>query len=162
MLKTIKRSSIALAATLALTGCNNTDRTPQSSGPQLTNAADSLAWFLAEAYADYAITLMDSVPAEHSADLNPQTFADGFAYMLEPGIGHAGLQYGAAQAAFANDRLMNIRSCGIPIDAQSFADGFKAGMENKTEQPSTTARLDKLMIPVNSKMIASKRRGYKK
>lgn len=161
MLKTIKRSTIALTAILAITGCNRSADTKQADEQPLADAADSLAWYLAEAYADYVVGLMDSVPTEHSVNFNPQTFADGFAYMLEPGIANAGLQYGAAQAAFANDRLMNIRSCGIPIDAESYADGFKAGLKNKTEQPATTARLDKLMTPVNSKLIIAKRKAHK-
>lgn len=160
MLKTLRLTTISAA--LLLTACS---RTPESSktdteDSQLNNAADSLAWFLADSYAEYAINLMDSVPDEYARNFNPELFAEGFASILEPEISHAGTQYGIIQGALAHNRLMSIRSCGISVNPATFMAGFEKGLNNLSPQDSTITALDRLMAPVNRRIIAEKRRSH--
>lgn len=160
MLKTLRLT--AITAALLLTACSHTPESSitEADDSQLNDAADSLAWFLAESYAEYAINLMDSVPDEYARNFNPELFAEGFVSILKPEISHAGTQYGIIQGALAHNRLMSIRSCGISIDPATFMAGFEKGLHNLSPQDSTIATLDRLMAPVNRKIIAEKRRSH--
>ncbi len=160
MLKFLRFTAVITA--LFLVACKNTPASPvnENDSPQLTDAADSLAWFLAQSYAEYAISLMDSVPDADSPNFTPELFAQGFASILEHDNAHSGMQYGIIQGALSNSRIMHIRSCGISIDPETFISGFEKGIGNHSPQDSTIAILDKLMAPVNRRIIAEKRKSH--
>lgn len=154
--------AFAISATAASCGKTAGDTSPQPpETPELTNAADSLGWFLAEAYANYAIELIDSLPDSHLTAFDASKYAAGFSDLLECDLQHAGEQYGLIHGSVANDRLFSIHSCGINIPAKEFVEGFREGMKSDTISNSTTEALDRLMATVNSQLIAAKRNKHK-
>lgn len=160
MFKIVRLTTIAFCLLLASCHTKSSEPVIANNDSQLSDAADSLAWFLAEAYADYALNLMDSVPYEYSANFNPELFAEGFVSILQPEISKSGKQFGIIQGALANQRIMQIRSCSISINTNALIKGFEKGLSNISPQDTTTAILDRLMAPVNRQIIREKHRMH--
>lgn len=129
--------------------------------PELTDAADSLAYYLGVKLSENLTASLDTLSEAEKTDIDAELFMLGARSVLATDHTRAGYQYGALHGGAAQRQIINIRAGKQRIVTEQYISGFAAGMDSEATD-STTETLGHLLKPVNSEIIKAKRRTSKR
>lgn len=124
----------------------------------LTDQADSLGYFLGISMAEKIRSTLEHIPSPQSDNLDPEVTGFGIKSLLTLDSQNIGFQYGAIHGASIQQQLALIRQADTHISNTRFMAGFTQGMNCDSAQNAPIEILDRLMTPVNNRLIRLKSR----
>lgn len=124
--------------------------------PELTDEADSLAYFMGLGMAERLRDRISTDSALAASDYDPDLFMSGLRAILAVPAGHPGYRYGADHGSSLQNQAIIFRSVGLRISPDMVTAGFRRGIATDSTDLRPTATLDSLMSPVNSLLIRQK------
>lgn len=141
-----------------------TEQTDDTDTPELTDAADSLGYFLALSVTERVRDELDSLPMPEDGNLAIDLFNSGLRSILSLDSSHVGFEYGALQGSSISHQIADIRASGIHVDGGLICAGFSKAVADNSAVDSVAAQscLDRMMKPVNKRLIIKMRQNSKR
>lgn len=136
----------------------DTSDTQADKANALATTADSTAYFLGLSLAERIRSSLADMPKEKLEALDFNLFNSGVAGLLSAPTDKPGIHYGTTHAAIIQHQLALIRETAIPISNRLIVRGFADAINADTADTTARAHLDRLMVPVNSRLITIKLR----
>lgn len=124
----------------------------------LATQADSTAYFLGLSLAERIRGSLADMPEEKLETLDFNLFNNGVAGLLSAPSDKPGIHHGTLHAAIIQHQLALIRETNIPISNRLIARGFADAINADTTDTTAQTHLDRLMVPVNNRLITIKLR----
>lgn len=141
-----------------------TEQTDDTDTPELTDAADSLGYFLALSMTERVRAELDSMPAPETENFDIDLFNSGLRSILSLDSSHVGFEYGALQGSSISHQIADICASGMRVNRGLICAGFSKAVTADSDVDSVAAQscLDRMMKPVNSRLIVKMRKNSKR